>query len=113
MYEEDDVRVCVCAEGWLQLDHDTEISRLEPYLDDLKVLEVSPRDDGQTDYKIEFSTYQDVSGALWDWAIEKRPSAIDEDLKGSLDAFSDELRGTCQEAGFYAYLEVDKVLSWE
>jgi len=114
MYEEEDeVNVCVRAEGWLQLDQGTDVSRLERYLDDLKVLEICPRDDGLTGYKIEFSDYQDVDGALWDWAIEKRPSAITEDLKDSLDEFSHELMGTCQDAGFYAYLEVDRVLSWE
>lgn len=112
----DDVGVWVWAEGRLQLDHDTEISRLGPYLCDIKVLEVNPlseEPDGQLEYRIEFSTYEFVDRDFWDWAIEWRPSAIDSDLAIALDAFSYDLKKRCHEDGFYAYLEVDKVLTWE
>ena len=112
----DDVEVMVTAEGRLQLDHNTDVKRVEPFLYDMKVLEVNPlseEPDGQLEYKIEFSTLECVSGEIWDWGIERCPSAIEKDLAISLDDFADELKERCQRAGFYAYLEVDKVLTWE
>jgi len=119
VYDEDDeIRVLVTAEGRLQMDHDTDVKRVKPFLYDMHVLEVDrlfedDEPDGQLEYKIRFSTFQYVTGALWDWGIDQCPLAIDEDLARSLDYFADELRESCQEAGFYAYLEVDKVLGWE
>jgi len=120
MYDDDDdeVRVLVTAEGRLQMDHDADVKRVGQFLYDMHVLEVErlyedDEPDGQLEYKIRFSTFQYVTGALWDWGIDQCPLAIDEDLARSLDYFADELRESCQEAGFYAYLEVDKVLSWE
>ena len=119
MYDEDDeIRVVVTAEGRLQLDRDTDVKRVKPFLYDMHVLEVDrlfedDEPDGQLEYKIEFSTLECVSGDFWDWAIERRPSAIDSDLEVALEAFSYDLKKRCHEAGFYAYLEVDKVLDWE
>ena len=118
VYDDDEVDVMVTAEGRLQMDYGTDVRRVEAFLHGLDVLEVDRlfEDDepvGQLEYKIRFSTLEYVSGEVWDWGIDQCPGSIDEDLARSLDVFSRELKERCQDAGFYAYLEVDKVLNWE
>lgn len=118
MYDEDEVRVLVSAEGRLQLDYDTDVKRVKPFLCDMHVLGVErlyedDEPDGQLEYKIRFSTFQYVSGEVWDWGIDQCPGTIDDDLARSLDVFSDDFNECCQKAGIYAYLEVDKVLDWD